>query len=88
MDSFVLEILTEHCRPEFAPYNPTYALPVLSIPLFLQHGRIACNAERCISHNNAVGPSVRHMYPIPTNEDKIMRSSLWSSKNIIVFCHQ
>ena len=27
---------------------------------FLQCGRIACNAECCISHGNSVCPSVRH----------------------------
>jgi len=26
--------------------------------IFLQRGRIACNAERCISHGNSVRPSV------------------------------
>ena len=43
---------------------------------FLQRGRIACNAERCISHGNSVSPSVTCWYCTQTNEDRIMRSSL------------
>ena len=34
--------------------------------LFLQRGRIACNAERCISHGNSVSLSVYHtVVPYP-----------------------
>jgi len=56
--------------------------------LFLQRGRIACNAERCISHGNSVRLSVTRWYPIQTNEDRTTRSSLWSSKNTLVFWYQ
>jgi len=45
---------------------------------FLEHGRIACNAERCNSYGNSVRlsarPSVTRWYPIETNEGRIMRS--------------
>jgi len=62
----------------------------------LQRSRIACNAERYISHGNSVCLSVRpsarlsvtRWYPIQKNENRIMRSSLWGSKNILVFWHQ
>jgi len=52
---------------------------------FLQRGRIACNAERGIataipSVRLSVRPSVTRWYPIQTNEDRIMRSSLWGRK--------
>ena len=55
---------------------------------FLQRGRIACNAERCISHGNSVClfvcPSVTRWYPIQTNEDRITWSSLRGSENTLV----
>jgi len=54
----------------------------------LQRGRIACNAERCISHGNSICPSVTRGYPIQTNEDRIMQSSLWRSRNTLVFWYQ
>jgi len=45
---------------------------------FLQRGRIACSAERCINHGNSVRLSVRlsvtRWYRIQTNEDRIMRA--------------
>ena len=57
--------------------------------VFLQRGRIACNAERCNTYSNSVCLSVRpsvclsvtRWYPIQTNEHRITRSSLWGSKN-------
>jgi len=58
----------------------------LVLCLFLQHGRIACNAEHCNTYSNSVvylsvSPSVTRWYPIQTNKHRIMRSSLWGSKN-------
>ena len=47
----------------------------ITVP-FLQRGRIACNAERCINHGNSVCPFATRWYPIDMNEDKIMRSSI------------
>ena len=39
---------------------PSMPIPALTaVPQFLQRGRIAGNAERCISHSNFVCPSVR-----------------------------
>jgi len=35
-----------------------------------------------------VCPSVTRWYPIQTNEHRITRSSLWGSKNTLVFWHQ
>jgi len=59
---------------------------------FLQRGRSACNAERCNTYSNSVclsvRPSVTRWYPIQTNEHMITRSSLWGSKNILVFWYQ
>ena len=63
---------------------------------FLQRGRIACNAERCNTYSNSVCPSVclsvcpsvTRWYPIQTNERRITRSSLWGSKNTLVFWYQ
>ena len=63
---------------------------------FLQRGRIACNAERCNTYSNSVCPSVRpsvrpsvtRWYPIQTNEHRITQSSLWGSKNTLVFWYQ
>jgi len=55
---------------------------------FLQPGRIAYNAEHCNSYANSVRLSVTRWYPIQTNEDRIRRSSLWGSKNTLVFWHQ
>ena len=55
---------------------------------FLQRCHIACNAERCISHGNSVRPSVTRWYPIQTNENRIMRSLLWGSKNSLVLWYQ
>jgi len=59
---------------------------------FLRCGRIACNAERCISHDNSVCPSVclsfTRWYCNQTNEDRIMWSPLWGSKNTLVSWHQ
>ena len=67
---------------------------------FLQRGRIACNAERCNTYSNSVClsvrpsvrpsvcPSVTRWYPIQTNEHRITRSSLWGSKNTLVFWYQ
>jgi len=37
--------------------------------------RIACNAERCISHDNSVRLSVTQWYCTQMNEYRIMRSS-------------
>ena len=58
----------------------------------LQHGRLACNAERCISHGNSVCLSVllsvTRWYCTQTNEDRIIRSSRWGSKNTLVFWYQ
>jgi len=58
----------------------------------LQRSRIACNAERCNTYSNSVCPSVcpsvTRWYPIQTNEDRITRSSLWGSKNTLVFWYQ
>jgi len=51
---------------------------------FLQRGRTACNAERCISHSNSVCLSVTCWYPTQMNKDRIMQSSLWGSKNTLV----
>jgi len=49
-------------------------------------------AERCISHSNSVClsicPSITCWYPIQTNEDRIMRSSLWCSKSTLFFRYQ
>jgi len=36
----------------------------------------------------SVCPSVTRWYPIQTNEHRITRSSLWGSKNILVFWYQ
>ena len=59
---------------------------------FLQRGRIACNAVRCNSYGNSVRQSVRtsvtRWYCTQTNEDRIMRSSLWGRPNTVVFWHQ
>ena len=52
---------------------------------FLQLGRIAFNAKRCISYGNSVRPSicpsvrpsVTRWYCTQTNENRITRSSLW-----------
>ena len=59
---------------------------------FLQRGRIACNAERYNTYINSVclsvRPSVTRWYPIQTNEHRITRSSLWASKNTLVFWYQ
>jgi len=56
-------------------------------------GRIACNAERCISHGNSVRLSVclsvcHTLVPYPTNEGRITLSSLWGSKIILVIWYQ
>ena len=55
---------------------------------FLQRGHIACNAECCNSYSNSICPSVTRWYCTQTNEDRIMRSSLWGSKNTLVFRYQ
>ena len=53
----------------------------IRICILLQRGLIACNAERCNSYGNSVCQSVCHTL---TNEDRIVRSSLWNSKNTSV----
>jgi len=59
---------------------------------FLQRGRIACYAERCISHGNSTRLSlclsVTRWYPIQTNKNRIKLSSLWGSKNTLVFRYE
>ena len=55
---------------------------------FLQRGRIACNAARCNTYSNSVCPPVTRWYPIQTNKHRITRSSLWGSKNTLVFWYQ
>jgi len=53
---------------------------------------IACNAKRCNSYVNSVrlsvSPSVTRWYRIQMNEDRIMQSSWWGSKNTLVLWHQ
>jgi len=69
--------------PQVCYYRNVYILLLLLVNectcccclLFLQLGRIACNAERCISHGNSVRRSVT-LVPIHSNEDRIMQSSL------------
>ena len=58
-------------------------LSAMTVPagLFLQRGRIACNVQRCNTYSNSVCPSVTRWYTIQKNEDRMMRSSLWGSKN-------
>ena len=58
---------------------------------FLHRGRIACNAERCISHDNSIHPSIClsvTRWCTQTNEDRIMGCSLWGRKNSLVFWYQ
>jgi len=61
--------------------NQNHTRIKLMVIIFLHCGRIACNAERCNSYSNSVRLPVIRWYPIQTNEDRIMRTSLWGSKN-------
>jgi len=56
--------------------------------ILLHRGRIACSADHCNTYNNSVCLSVTRWYPIQTNEGRIVRSSLWGSKNTIIFWYQ
>ena len=75
----------------FAVFN-VWLIQSNTCKLFLQRGRIACNAERCYTYSNSIRPSVRlsvtRWYPIQKNEDRITRSSLLGSKNTLVFWYK
>jgi len=70
-------LFCEHVYFTFCFYVFDSLVPILLC--LLQRGRIACNAERCISHGNSV-----YLF-VQKNEDRITRSSLRGSKNTLVF---
>ena len=78
---FVLALAQSSCLGRLCQWIHCSLVGWLAGLVLLQHGGIACNAERCNSYGNSVRQSVTRWYSNQMNENRIMRSSLWGSKN-------